>query len=134
MEKMAATEEGTEVIRAQSEFEGMGLKGGHLVTGAASTHNSQLLAGEADRSSWVQEVLVAHPEIREVRERVKPLHRALTFANLYRPGKPQVKEKLSKELVVQLLMQHFRAKGFLETQRTLEKEAGIKCRGCPVWP
>ena len=83
---------------------------------------------EIDRSHWLREALKEFPEIKEIQERIRPLHRAIIFSKIYRPGKQQVKEKLSREIIIQLIMQHMKAKGYHDAQKILEKESGVKCK------
>lgn len=79
-------------------------------------------------NDWLKNVLQTHPEIKELRERLKPLQRAASFAKIYNPGRKDVKERLAKDLVLQLIHQHLRAKGYQRTSQTLERESNVRCK------
>ncbi|KAJ3432528.1 ras guanine nucleotide exchange factor a [Anaeramoeba flamelloides] len=60
-----------------------------------------------DRRNWKHRVMKKNPEIVDLRERVNPLQRAISFAKYYSGAKVQVNELLTKKIVNQLIMQHF---------------------------
>ncbi|KAJ6243994.1 ras guanine nucleotide exchange factor a [Anaeramoeba flamelloides] len=60
-----------------------------------------------DRRNWKHRVMNKNPEIVDLRERVNPLQRAISFAKYYSGAKVQVNELLTKKIVNQLIMQHF---------------------------
>lgn len=86
------------------------------------------LQDDVDRTTWVRDVVHSNPQIKELKERIKPLNRAVSFCKMYNPGKPQVREKLDKEVMIQLVLQHLRAKGLHRTHKMLQQESGIKCK------
>ncbi|KAJ3438889.1 ras guanine nucleotide exchange factor a [Anaeramoeba flamelloides] len=60
-----------------------------------------------DRRNWKHRVMKKNPEIVDLRERINPLQRAISFAKYYSGAKVQVNELLTKKIVNQLIMQHF---------------------------
>jgi hypothetical protein len=62
-----------------------------------------------------------HPEILELRERLRPLSRAETFGRIYNAGKTEVKHSLSRDTIMQLILQHLWCEGHKEAVRFLEK-------------
>lgn len=83
----------------------------------------------ADRSGWRRQVLLAHPEIAELRERVAPLPRAAAFCRALRPGAADVKALLGPVQVLQLVLQHLHVRGFRRARRVLEAEAQVRLAG-----
>jgi hypothetical protein len=81
-----------------------------------------------NRTNWIRAAVVeAHPEIKELKERLKPLNRTVAFSKYYNPGNPQVKDRIDKATIVQLVLQHLRAKGMNKTFKSLQHETGVKC-------
>ncbi len=66
-----------------------------------------------------------HPEILELRERLRPLSRAETFGRIYNAGKTEVKHSLSRDTIMQLILQHLWCEGHKEAVRFLEKVPGF---------
>ncbi|PRP86068.1 aimless RasGEF [Planoprotostelium fungivorum] len=90
----------------------------------ASAQKHQL-DNQVDRSGWLPRVQKAHPSVKEVRERVSPLLRALTFSEIYNPGRKDVRDRLSKEDLIQLIMQHLMTQGLESVKLALEKESAL---------
>jgi hypothetical protein len=67
-----------------------------------------------------------NPHIRDLRERIKPLSRALKWGEYYQVGKQEVKETLDKSTMIQLLLQHLSSQGFEMSRVELERESGLK--------
>lgn len=80
----------------------------------------EMSSGTIDRSEWVSKVLARNPDVANLRERVQPLHRAISFCELYNRGRG--KQSVSKELMLQLIMQYFDHEGLRGALKTLEKE------------
>eukprot|EP01117_Protostelium_nocturnum_P019440 TRINITY_DN8433_c0_g1_i2.p1 TRINITY_DN8433_c0_g1~~TRINITY_DN8433_c0_g1_i2.p1 ORF type:complete len:371 (+),score=150.68 TRINITY_DN8433_c0_g1_i2:143-1255(+) len=81
---------------------------------------------ELDRSKWVENALRMNPHIRDLRDRIKPLSRALKWGEYYQVGKQQVKETLDKSTIIQLVLQHLSSQGFEMSRIELERESGLK--------
>lgn len=77
-----------------------------------------------DRSLWFSKVMEKHPTVQEVRERVFPLWRAISFGLTFKAGRKEVLEKLDVE-IIQLIHQHLRFEGLKKTKDILEKESGV---------
>lgn len=74
-----------------------------------------------DRSDWVSKVLARNPDVANLRDRVQPLHRAVSFCELYNRGRGKM--AVSKDLMLQLIMQYFDHEGLRGPLKTLEKES-----------
>lgn len=83
----------------------------------------ELSGGNIDRSDWIAKVLTRNPDVSNLRDRVQPLHRAISFCELYNRGRG--KTSVSKELMLQLIMQYFDHEGLRGPLKTLEKEAHL---------
>ncbi|KAJ6237978.1 ras guanine nucleotide exchange factor a [Anaeramoeba flamelloides] len=62
---------------------------------------------QIDRSNWDYKLNKNNPEIQDLRERINPLRRAITFSNYYSGSKTLIEKKLTNQIVNQLIMQHF---------------------------
>ncbi|KAJ5071315.1 ras guanine nucleotide exchange factor a [Anaeramoeba ignava] len=82
---------------------------------------------EIDRSDWETKVMKRHPEILELRERVKPLHRAVSFSRYYCGAKTEVVDGLTKDVVTQLIMQHYDFYDKKEIRHFIEEKTSIQC-------
>ncbi|KAJ5075793.1 ras guanine nucleotide exchange factor i-related [Anaeramoeba ignava] len=81
---------------------------------------------EIDRSEWVSNVMSRNPGIENLYQRLNPLSRAQNFCYLFNPGFAEVREKLTKEMLLQIIMQHFMCLGFRKTKAILEEESKVK--------
>eukprot|EP00002_Diphylleia_rotans_P008724 TRINITY_DN1872_c0_g1_i1.p1 TRINITY_DN1872_c0_g1~~TRINITY_DN1872_c0_g1_i1.p1 ORF type:complete len:728 (-),score=130.63 TRINITY_DN1872_c0_g1_i1:227-2410(-) len=79
-----------------------------------------------DRSNWTAMAMRRHPEVLEMYERLRPLHRATSFGRLYNAGTTEVKETLSRNTVYQLIMQHLQFEGMRMSRAQIEDETKIK--------
>jgi hypothetical protein len=68
----------------------------------ADLKSELLKADDVDRSDWVYRVQKSYPEIKELKERIRPLHRAISLAKLYRPN-TRKRDKIDKKIVIQVL-------------------------------
>ena len=75
---------------------------------------------DIDRSDWLQKVLEKHPDIKELRDCVNPVSRAVEFARLYLP----TNRLISHEVLLALISQHLRTLGLSEAQTSLHTEWG----------
>ncbi|KYQ96865.1 Ras guanine nucleotide exchange factor [Tieghemostelium lacteum] len=95
-----------------------------------SNHNDTIQnlysKNKVDRSEWRRNVLKANPEINNLCDRIYPINRTIQFSKQFHPGKLQVKQKLDKQAVIQLILQHLSIKGLKQTKATLEKESKIQ--------
>nr|AAN46870.1 nucleotide exchange factor RasGEF A [Dictyostelium discoideum] len=78
---------------------------------------------KVDRTEWRRNVLKSNPEINNLCERIYPINRAIQLGKQFHPGKAEVKQKLDKTAIIQLILQHLSTKGLKQTKQTLEKEA-----------
>jgi len=80
---------------------------------------------KVDRSEWRSKVLKSNPEINNLCERIYPVNRAIQFGKQFQPGKIDVKQKLDKSVIIQLILQHLSTKGLKQTKQILEKESRV---------
>lgn len=102
-----------------------------------TTENKRFLPGERTAKDledqrkylgWKKRALEEFAEIRSLRERLYPLHRSVTFTDLYKPTFNREKEKkeLEREDVFKLVLQHLILNGYSNAASTLRSEASIE--------
>ncbi|KAJ5068117.1 ras guanine nucleotide exchange factor i-related [Anaeramoeba ignava] len=79
-----------------------------------------------DRSKWHLKLIEKHPEIQDLRERLIPIERTQSFGEIYNFGTHDVKENLSDDMILQVIMQHLGCLGYKKTRSILEEESKIK--------
>ncbi|KAJ3424532.1 ras guanine nucleotide exchange factor i-related [Anaeramoeba flamelloides] len=79
-----------------------------------------------DKSAWLKYVLNKNPQLQNFRERLFPLSRSESLSRIYDAGKEKTKEKLSRPIMLQLILQHLTSVGYQKTKKALEKESKIK--------
>ncbi|KAJ3436490.1 ras guanine nucleotide exchange factor i-related [Anaeramoeba flamelloides] len=79
-----------------------------------------------DRREWLLLAMKRNPEIKNLRERVIPIARTESFGRLYCSEREEVKDKLTIELILQLIMQHLVTIGFKHTKKVIEEETKVK--------
>merc|ERR1712137_629434 len=78
-----------------------------------------------NRDDWKQRVYERNPEILHLKQCVDPWERFLCFVDTYEPGRERVKQQLSQEMILKLVLQHLTFYGFHSVRETLVKESGI---------
>lgn len=71
-----------------------------------------------NRSQWMENLFTDHPDIKEFRQRVMPVDRAIEFGNLYLPEE----RLINQETVFALISQHFHTLGMVDSQQALHQE------------
>jgi hypothetical protein len=96
------------------------------------SHFARRIAGELaireddlPPNMWKSLAMKRHPDVLEVIERVRPLSRGPTFARLCSVGRTEVRENLSREFVLQLIMQHLISSGFRSTCKVSSSKISI---------
>ncbi|KAJ3445396.1 ras guanine nucleotide exchange factor i-related [Anaeramoeba flamelloides] len=79
-----------------------------------------------DRREWLLLAMKRNPEIKNLRERVIPIARTESFGRLYCSEREEVKDQLTIELILQLIMQHLVTIGFKHTKKVIEEETKVK--------
>jgi son of sevenless len=87
---------------------------------------------EVDRSNWHAKVLEKHPCIQELKERIYPLWRAVSFGQTFNAGRKDVVDKLDDQIITQLIYQHLRFEGLKNTKKALEDESGLPAKHIDV--
>eukprot|EP01156_Anaeramoeba_ignava_P022830 Anaeramoba_ignava/c21087_g1_i1.p1 GENE.c21087_g1_i1~~c21087_g1_i1.p1 ORF type:complete len:689 (+),score=226.23 c21087_g1_i1:713-2779(+) len=76
---------------------------------------------DISRTGWTSTVMKRHPEIIDLIERLKPLYRAISFARNYSGVKSEVRSQITRDITIQLIMQHFDHEGRQEIQQFIEE-------------
>jgi hypothetical protein len=77
-----------------------------------------------DRSDWITRALKNNPAVEDIRDRLTPLARAVSFAEMYNKGRGRA--TMPPKLVTQLVLQYLDREGLKSAQRSLEKECGTQ--------
>ena len=77
------------------------------------------------KAEWMKNIYNDVPMLQNVRETVYPLHRAAALAKKYNPGTQKVKDKIQREQLISLVLQHLHVKGYNQTRAKLEEESKI---------
>src|SRR5690606_27273563 len=85
-----------------------------------------------DRSRWMARVLQKHRPIQELKERIYPLYRAISFGEYFDVGHSEVKKVLKDDDIMQLILQHLKFEGLNKTRKAIEKEANISAKNIDV--
>ncbi|KAJ6233373.1 ras guanine nucleotide exchange factor i-related [Anaeramoeba flamelloides] len=80
---------------------------------------------KVDRRDWSYRVMKKNPELMDLRERINPLSRAISFAKYYSGAKVLVNELLTKQVINQLIMQHFEFEGKSSIREKIEEVLSI---------
>jgi hypothetical protein len=80
-----------------------------------------------DRSDWEDRVLKRNPEIFQLKQSIEPLERFQTFMQLYAPGKEAVRQQLTEEHIIKLILQHLSFYGLNASVQVLSKESKVDC-------
>ncbi|KAJ6246045.1 ras guanine nucleotide exchange factor i-related [Anaeramoeba flamelloides] len=80
---------------------------------------------QVDRRDWSYRVMKKNPELMDLRERINPLSRAISFAKYYSGAKVLVNELLTKKVINQLIMQHFEFEGKSSIREKIEEVMSI---------
>jgi hypothetical protein len=86
------------------------------------------------RSQWLPRVMRKHPEVLEFRERFRPLGKISSFGRSLNCGKTEVKETLSHQTILQLIMQFLEEEGMEETKQILQVEAKLAYTNSDLFP
>jgi son of sevenless len=73
-----------------------------------------------------------YPQIQELRERIYPINRAISFGNIYNAGTKEIKDKLTDDVVGQIIMQHLKYEGLKKTAKSFEIESLIESKNTDI--
>lgn len=73
---------------------------------------------DIDRSQWIEKLFSNYPDIKEFRQKIMPVDRAIEFGNLYLPEE----RLINQETIFSLISQHFRTLGLINSQQSLHQE------------
>lgn len=80
---------------------------------------------------WEALAMKRHPDVLEFRERLLPLSGGVSYARLREVGRTEVKETLSSDRVLQLVMQHLTCAGYTGSRQALSTESGLPYEHIP---
>eukprot|EP01090_Pellita_catalonica_P015814 TRINITY_DN4362_c0_g1_i1.p1 TRINITY_DN4362_c0_g1~~TRINITY_DN4362_c0_g1_i1.p1 ORF type:complete len:588 (-),score=80.76 TRINITY_DN4362_c0_g1_i1:368-2131(-) len=83
-------------------------------------------ANDIDRSDWVTRALKNNPGIKDLRDRVSPINRAVTFGCEYGSKEPINSNLLNSNQILQLITQHLDYEGLSATVLSLRQHAKIQ--------
>ncbi|KAJ3427944.1 guanine nucleotide exchange factor [Anaeramoeba flamelloides] len=81
---------------------------------------------EIKQEDWIAYVFKKNPSILELRERIVPLTQEKSYSNLLSISKTEVRNNLSQEYMLQLIMQHFESLGHNESLNAIENISSIR--------
>jgi hypothetical protein len=79
------------------------------------------------KSAWEASAMQKHPELTELRERIRPLTQAPSYSRNLFTGKTEAKSALTYQTVLQLIMEHLDQDGQHKVIRKIEEESGVHC-------
>eukprot|EP01156_Anaeramoeba_ignava_P022120 Anaeramoba_ignava/c20235_g1_i1.p1 GENE.c20235_g1_i1~~c20235_g1_i1.p1 ORF type:complete len:856 (-),score=272.99 c20235_g1_i1:35-2602(-) len=65
-----------------------------------------------NKAQWIAAVMKKYPKVLEMRERLRPLQRSLTFGRLKNAAKTEARDALPKDSVIEIIMQYFKQEGY----------------------
>ncbi|KAJ3443426.1 ras guanine nucleotide exchange factor i-related [Anaeramoeba flamelloides] len=77
------------------------------------------------KDKWMSRIFKNHPNILEIRERIIPITQKTSFGKLVSKSHTEVKDHISRKVILSLIMQHLDLKGFSETIKILESESKV---------
>jgi hypothetical protein len=80
------------------------------------------------KSQWEAFVLKKHPNVLEVKERVRPLTSENSFSRNISIAKTENKHSLSYDTVLQLIMEYLDYEGYAHLIKHIEDESNVKCK------
>jgi son of sevenless-like protein len=94
--------------------------------------NDKIGTGDIERSTWTTRILSKYPVIKEMKERLHPLWRAVSFGHTYDIGRKEVKTVLTHELLINIIMQHMMFERLNRSKKALQEESGIEYKWIDV--
>eukprot|EP00300_Choanocystis_sp_HF-7_P039875 c6222_g1_i1.p1 GENE.c6222_g1_i1~~c6222_g1_i1.p1 ORF type:complete len:815 (+),score=182.58 c6222_g1_i1:28-2445(+) len=93
---------------------------------AQAEEEAEVVEGaDLPKKCWEALAMKRHPEVLELRERLVPISRGVSYARLTEVGRTEVKETLSADKVLQLVMQHLSCMGYTSSRQALSTESGL---------
>lgn len=86
-----------------------------------------------NREDWKRRLFERNPEIQRLKQSITPIERLQSFVDIYEPGREQIKQQLTHETIIKLVIQHLSYFGFYEARELLTKESGIDCTAGPYF-
>ncbi|KAL6047136.1 Ras guanine nucleotide exchange factor F [Balamuthia mandrillaris] len=80
--------------------------------------------GSIPQEEWESVAMRRHPEILELRERLRPLSGAQSFSLMRKVGKTEARTALSQRIILLMIMEHLQKEGCLRTLRAIEESSG----------
>eukprot|EP00004_Rigifila_ramosa_P013693 TRINITY_DN3055_c0_g1_i25.p1 TRINITY_DN3055_c0_g1~~TRINITY_DN3055_c0_g1_i25.p1 ORF type:complete len:515 (+),score=168.11 TRINITY_DN3055_c0_g1_i25:82-1545(+) len=81
------------------------------------------------KSEWLSFALEKHPEVVEMRERLRPLSSAPSYGRQIIHGRTEVKETLSHKWILQAVMEYLESESLANSRKLIEQDARVKYDG-----
>eukprot|EP01114_Cavostelium_apophysatum_P000982 TRINITY_DN10849_c0_g1_i1.p1 TRINITY_DN10849_c0_g1~~TRINITY_DN10849_c0_g1_i1.p1 ORF type:complete len:988 (-),score=251.34 TRINITY_DN10849_c0_g1_i1:62-3025(-) len=78
------------------------------------------------KSMWEAFAMKKHPEMLELRERLRPLSKAISYARSIASAKTEAKSAMPYQAVLQLIMEYLDNEGYSSVIETIEEESNVK--------
>lgn len=79
------------------------------------------------KSMWEAFAMKKHPEILELRERLRPLSNVISYARNVVSAKTEAKTAMPYQAILQLIMEYLDKEGYKSVIDTIEDECNVKC-------
>ncbi|KAJ3443842.1 ras guanine nucleotide exchange factor i-related [Anaeramoeba flamelloides] len=87
---------------------------------------------ELEKTEWLTHIMKKHPGVLELREKLTPVTKKPSFGTLLRKSQTESRDSFSKEILIQLMMQHLELMGYNETLNSLEDESKLNFEQGPT--
>ncbi|KAJ3440999.1 guanine nucleotide exchange factor [Anaeramoeba flamelloides] len=91
--------------------------------------NREMATGSNRKETWIAKLMKRNPHILELRERTRPLTKAISYSRLQRKEKTEKPNFLNQKLVLQMIMQFFETEGKTNIRKYIEKKFGLTYLG-----
>ncbi|EFA74821.1 hypothetical protein PPL_11854 [Heterostelium album PN500] len=91
-------------------------------------HGGSMTENDVDKSLWTIRALKENPEIADIYERIKPIHRCISLGQHYAYEETLLKDDplIGGDTMLQLILQHLQYEGLLSSRKSLESESNVK--------
>ncbi|KAJ5080359.1 ras guanine nucleotide exchange factor h [Anaeramoeba ignava] len=79
-----------------------------------------------NKAQWVAKVMKKFPEVLELRERLRPVTKVLSYSRLLNNSKTESREGFTKDVIISLILQHFDSEGKKEIQQFIEEKTAVE--------
>lgn len=83
------------------------------------------------KSEWEAAAFRKHPDLLEIKERIRPLSKESSFSRHVFSGRTEARTALSHQIVLQLIMEYLDKEALGPLIETIEKEANVQYQQIP---